>query len=93
MAWRHVSAWPPLLRSIYGWKVMDEFNELSEEGRRLYSPTLNVLPDGRLLVIWFAGSAPAGGSEDAAHSQRYASGAEESSEQQSMQQHKRRKPR
>jgi hypothetical protein len=72
---------------------MDEFNEMGEKGRRLHYPTPHVLPGCSLLVNWFPGTAPAGGSKNAKDSQRDASGAEERSEQPSKQQRKRRKPR
>ncbi|GIV02622.1 MAG: hypothetical protein KatS3mg015_1452 [Fimbriimonadales bacterium] len=72
---------------------MGEFNDIGEKGRRLYWHTVHLLPGGRVLVSWFPGTAPAGGSGDAGDSQRDASGAEEPSEQQRKQQHKRRKPR
>lgn len=72
---------------------MDKFDQIGEKGTGLYWHTVYPLPDGRVLVNWFPGTAPAGDSQDVEHSQRYASGAEESSEQQSTQQRNRRNPR
>ncbi|MEW5883139.1 MAG: hypothetical protein AB1725_02810 [Armatimonadota bacterium] len=71
---------------------MDKFDEIRETGTGLYWHTVYPLPDGRVLVNWFPGSAPAGDSQDAEHSPRDASGAEKPSEQ-GLQQRKRRNPR
>ncbi len=73
--------------------VMGKCDEIGEKGTGLYWHTVYPLPDGRVLVNWFPGSAPAGDSQDAEHSQRDASEAEAPSEQQRLQQRKRRNPR